>query len=73
MALYEFKYRMNDDYSSYERSESILSQIPDLAKEYDHDEKYEIFIDKVGRPFYEIELTCSIDDETLEVKIVSAK
>lgn len=30
------------------------------------------FMDRVGRPFYEVQLTCTVDDETGEVRIVSA-
>lgn len=60
-----FKYYLHD---SYERSEAAEVLASALGVEEDD----EIF-EKMGRPFYEVELTCEIDMETGEVTILSAR
>jgi hypothetical protein len=66
MAKHRFKYYLHDDYTGSERAEEILKQINlDLSRDQ--------LIDKIGRPFYEVELLCELDDETWKVEIISAK
>lgn len=65
MAKHIFKYYLHDDYTSSERAGSILEQI-------DLDISRDQLTDKIGRPFYEVELICQLDDETWEIEIISA-
>jgi hypothetical protein len=62
-----FKYYLHDDADRWERADYIMEQIPSLNMTKDE------FMEKIGRPFYEIELQCVFDDVTGEVTIVSAE
>jgi len=64
MALHEFKYYLHDDYSGGERAEHISSQ---TGVEIEVDSE---LYQKIGRPFYEVTLNCTLDDETGEVTIL---
>jgi hypothetical protein len=60
----QFDYYMHDSYEHTERIEQIaesagISIDDDLA-------------DKIGKPFYEIALSCTLDTETGEVEITGA-
>ena len=63
--IHTFKYYLHDDYNSKERADYIKSQIPSLTLSDDE------FSELIGRPFYEVELLCELNDVTGEVKIVS--
>ena len=62
MAQVPFKYYLHDSYSSYERAEYIAGQTGV--------EMTEEMIETIGRPFYEVELSCVLDTETGKVTIV---
>lgn len=62
MAIVPFTYYLHDEDTAYERADDIGSQIGiDLD---------EAMIEKMGNPFYEVGLNCTLDTETGEVKIV---
>lgn len=61
-----FKYYLHDGYTGSERAQSILGQT-DLEMDR------EKFLELIGRPFYEVELTCELDTQTGEVNVVSVK
>lgn len=63
--IVEFKYYLHDDYTSHELKEYIQEQI--------EIEISDDLMDKMGEPFYEIELHCTLDTETGYVQIVSAR
>jgi hypothetical protein len=50
----KFKYYLHDHYTSMERREHIESQGVQLSEEA---------WENMGRPFYEIELDCEVDDD----------
>lgn len=61
MSVVNFKYYLHDNSSSSERAEWIESQTGvEMTDE---------LIDKIGRPFYEVRLDCTLDTETGEVKV----
>jgi hypothetical protein len=62
----QFKYYLHDNYTGSERAEHILDQT-------DLDMSREEFNELVGRPFYEVELTCQLDTETGVVTVLSTK
>lgn len=62
MAIVPFKYYLNDNASATERAEAISEQA--------HIDISEDLMDKIGRPFYEVTLNCTLDTETGEVKIL---
>lgn len=64
MAKIPFIYYLRDDYEGYERESYLRSQNPAFTEE---------LIEKMGKPFYEIKLTCEVDTNTGEVTILSAK
>lgn len=66
MALHQFTYYVHDSYESYERADYILGQLTDL------DMDVESFVKLTGEPFYELKLTCTLDDSTGAVTIVTA-
>lgn len=53
----KFNYYLHDDYTGDERAEAILKQV-------DLDMSREEFSQFIGRPFYEVTLTCTLDTET---------
>ena len=59
----KFKYYLHDDASSYEREDFIKSQGIELS---------EMAWENMGRPFYEIELTCEVDEDG-KVTIIGVK
>lgn len=65
MTIRPFKYYLHDGYNGYERAEFISEQ---TGVEIEVDGE---LYDKMGRPFYEVKLNCTLDDETGEVTIVS--
>lgn len=60
-----FKYYLHDGYEGSERESFIADQVG-VSR---HDEA---FWEKVGRPFYEVTLECTLDTETGEVELVRA-
>lgn len=62
----QFKYYLHDDYTGSERAEAILKQI-DLAM------SREEFSQLIGRPFYEVTLTCTLDTETGTITVDDVK
>ena len=68
MAIVNFKYYMHDDYSSMERMDWIIEQ---TGLDLTEDEKEDLN-EKIGRPFYEICLDCTLDTETGEVQLIKA-
>lgn len=64
MTLHGFKYYLHDSYNSFESLDWIARQ---TGLEIDDE-----LADKIGRPFYEVGLNCTLDDETGRVTIVSA-
>lgn len=66
----QFKYYLHDNSSSYERCEYIMAQIKQEHPEFEMDE--DDFNDLIGKPFYEVDLTCELDTDTGQVKIIEA-
>jgi hypothetical protein len=64
-----FKYYLHDGYQGNERMDWIANQIPEVAA-LDTTALEELG-QKVGRPFYEIELGCDLNLDTGKVTIVS--
>jgi hypothetical protein len=60
-----FKYHMHDDYSGAERA-GIIAQQTGL------DPEDEALWQRVGRPFYEVTLECTLDPATGRVELVKA-
>lgn len=60
-----FKYYLHDDATTDERAQ-IIGETAGI----DIDEE---LAEKIGRPFYEIEFSCTLDTETGEVVILGAK
>jgi hypothetical protein len=65
--ILDFNYYLHDGYTGAERAEYILSQLPEL------DMDVEQFLELIGRPFYEVKLSCQLDTETGKVTVVSVK
>ena len=68
MSTEAFTYYMHDGYSSSERAEHIAGQIG-----ITDEDAIDALAEKIGRPFYEIALDCTIDTETGEVKILGLR
>lgn len=62
----QFKYYLHDDYTSSERAEAILDQI-------DLDMSREEFSQLIGRPFYEVTFTCTLDTDTGTITVDDVK
>jgi hypothetical protein len=62
MATIPFKYYMHDN--------ANLSEIAEHIEQQAGVEISDSLMEKIGRPFYEIALNCTLDDETGEVKIL---
>lgn len=59
-----FTYYLHDDYETGEREDYIARQTGlSLAK---------VEALETGRPFYEVKLLCTIDDETGDIELISA-
>lgn len=67
MSIESFSYYLHDTYTSDERADYIAAQLAYRDIELSDEVK-----EKIGRPFYEIMLNCTLDTETGSVKIVSA-
>lgn len=65
MADVPFTHYLHDDKEQWNLRQTISDA---LGREVDDE-----FMDRVGRPFYEVALDCTVDDETGEVRIVSAR
>lgn len=62
----KFNYYLHDDSTGYERAESILMQTDlDMSKEE--------LSNLIGRPFYEVTLTCTLDTETGTIEVEDVK
>jgi len=71
-----FKYYLHDDYTTSERLETILGQLPASTFKDFTEEEDEALYERVrtqGNPFYEVTLECILDTDTGEVILVSAK
>lgn len=64
--IVSFKYYLHDHYTSVERADTILEQT-NLDMDREH------LMALIGRPFYEVELSCELDTETGKVNVVSVK
>lgn len=62
MTVVPFKYYLHDDASARERAQWISQQ---TGVEID-----ENLMEKIGRPFYEIGLDCTLDTQTGEVRVL---
>jgi hypothetical protein len=58
-----FKYYLHDDANTAERQYEFSQKMPDV-------EFTDELMEKIGRPFYEIELSCLLDTKTGEVTII---
>jgi hypothetical protein len=79
MTKVTFKAYLHDDYNSYERADNILDQLnpEDLSIDKDVDGTIsasgrEQFRELVQRPFYEVDLLCTLDTVTGQVDIMKA-
>lgn len=61
--IVEFDYYLHDNYNTMERLHYIREQIGG--------EMTTACAENIGNPFYEVQLRCSLDTETGEVKIIS--
>lgn len=61
-----FKYYLHDGYTGSERAEYILGQT-------DLDMSREEFLELTGRPFYEVELRCTLDTDTGTITVDDVK
>lgn len=67
----QFKYYLHDDGGSDERIDEFARQIPEIAAM--DDAAREELAEKIGRPFYEVTLTCDLDLETGNVTVLGVK
>lgn len=72
MAIRPFKYHMHDSSFHEVWDDPYLTDQLKLEEEGWTEEEIEALAQKIGKPFYEVTLQCELDDETGEVKIVSA-
>lgn len=64
MSKVEFTYYLHDDSDTFEMAADLRSQHPDVFDEE--------LLEKMGRPFYEVTLTCEVDTDTGDVVILRA-
>lgn len=72
MTVRNFKYYLHNDMSSSEFCEIVLEdQLGMVPQDETDHERLDELMQKIGRPFYEVELDCTLDDETGAVEIVA--
>ena len=70
--IVRFSAYLHDGYEGYERSESIRSQLEQQGidtSQWDWEELEQ----KMGKPFYEVKLSCTLDTDTGKVEILKAE
>jgi hypothetical protein len=65
--IVEFEYALHDNQDTEGRCEQIMQTADE------HIEIGDDLAEKIGRPFYEVTLSCTLDTETGAVEILSAR
>ena len=73
MAIRPFKYYTHSEsFHEYWEASFLIDQFKFTEDGWSEEQIEELRL-KIGEPFYEVTLECTLDDETGEVKILSAK